>query len=203
MTLMEGLGAKLLSKMGWSEGTGLGAKRNGVIEPVGIPKRPEKLGIGAERRPFKDAWWEKAMEDAYGKPKEADADALFEACEGRRCRPHGSAKLARLEAHDKQIAGGVAEADGEEAGDDAGKGAEDKKRKRRQKGDDEKRNKKEKKRRKKSAKAELKVEGSIVKKKRKSEKKKYKETESNADIVDAKNEKRSKKSKGMKSAKGT
>lgn len=103
---MGGIGAKMLAKMGWSEGTGLGAKRDGMVVPLQVSKRPEKLGIGAERRPFRNAWWETAMEDAYGKPRGgapagAAGDALFEACEGRRCRPHGSAKLARIDAHDK------------------------------------------------------------------------------------------------------
>lgn len=105
MVSVGGIGAKLLSKMGWSEGTGLGANRDGNVEPLGAPKRPEKLGIGAELRPFKDAWWENMMEEAYGKAKADGDNGLLVACEGRRCRPHGSAKLARLEAHDRMVAG--------------------------------------------------------------------------------------------------
>lgn len=102
MGAVGGIGEKLLSKMGWEEGTGLGARRDGRVEPLGAGKRAEKLGIGAERRPFLDAWWERTLEDAYGKPATDKEVDLLDACEGRRCRPHGSAKLARLERHDKQ-----------------------------------------------------------------------------------------------------
>lgn len=95
----------MLTKMGWSEGTGLGAKRDGTVAPITVKKRPDSLGIGANRRQIEDPWWEKMMEDAYGKPETApNPDDLLEACEGRRCRPHGTAKLARLEAHEKSNA---------------------------------------------------------------------------------------------------
>lgn len=104
---MNGLGAKLLTKMGWTEGTGLGAKRDGMVEPLGTKQRKDNRGVGAKREPVEDAWWERMMEEAYGKAKEeGDAD-LFKACEGRRCRPHGSAKLSRIEAHDRKSATGV------------------------------------------------------------------------------------------------
>lgn len=103
MGAIGGIGAKLLSKMGWTEGTGLGRKRNGIVDALVHKKRFDNLGVGAQRRPFEDAWWEKMMESAYGAAKTVvDDKALFEACEGRRCRPHGTAKLARLDAHDKK-----------------------------------------------------------------------------------------------------
>lgn len=96
-----GLGAKLLGKLGWEEGEGLGAKKDGVTEPV-KPRRHRNRkmeGIG-QKKGVEDNWWEKLMKDAYGgdnKPID-----LFNACEGRRCRPHGTAKLARLDAHERQ-----------------------------------------------------------------------------------------------------
>jgi hypothetical protein len=97
----EKYGRALLEKMGWKAGTGLGAKRDGCIEPLAVKSRPEKLGVGAERRDFRDAWWEKAFEDAYGKGTDRAGDEnLLRACEGRRCRPHGAAKLARLAKQD-------------------------------------------------------------------------------------------------------
>lgn len=106
MGAMGGIGAKLLSKMGWTEGTGLGARRDGRIEPLTVRKRAEKLGVGAERRPFQDAWWERTLEEAFGKPASVKGDEdLLQACEGRRCRPHGSAKLARLDRHDIEVGG--------------------------------------------------------------------------------------------------
>lgn len=102
-------GARILQGMGWKEGTGLGAKRDGIVKPITAGKRRENLGIGAERRPFKDSWWAQMMEDAYGKPKAASndeekAEDIFDACEGRRCRPHGKSKLERLAKHDQTAA---------------------------------------------------------------------------------------------------
>lgn len=94
-------GAKILQSMGWKEGTGLGAKQDGNVEPLKVQRRQENVGIGAEKRPFQDSWWEKLMEDAYGKPRGNDGQKnLLEVCEGRRCRPHGKSKLARIERHD-------------------------------------------------------------------------------------------------------
>lgn len=100
---MNGLGARLLSKMGWTEGTGLGAKRDGMIEPISVKQRKDNSGVGVKRKQFEDAWWERVMEEAYGKgdAKKGEVD-LLRACEGRRCRPHGSAKLARIEAQDRK-----------------------------------------------------------------------------------------------------
>ncbi|KAI0559141.1 G-patch domain containing protein [Gracilaria domingensis] len=102
MGRIGGIGAKMLSKMGWTEGTGLGRNRDGVVDALVHKRRPQALGIGAEKQPFQDAWWEKMLESAYGtSAKQVNDEALFQASEGRRCRPHGTAKLARLEAHDK------------------------------------------------------------------------------------------------------
>jgi G-patch domain len=111
----ETFGRAMLERMGWSQGTGLGAQRDGVVAPV-LPKtRHENLGIGAERRrEFHEAWWETAFETAYNGAKvskkakggdelEQDAAQLLAACEGRRCRPHGSAKLARMEKADAEF----------------------------------------------------------------------------------------------------
>lgn len=104
MSGVGGIGAKILSKMGWTEGTGLGAKRDGRTSPLMVKKRRVNAGIGSEKRPFQKAWWEKMMEDAYGKSDiKAESEETFVACGGRRCRPHGSAKLARLKAHEDVV----------------------------------------------------------------------------------------------------
>lgn len=97
-----GVGAQLLAKMGWKEGTGLGARKDGLKEPVRHRRRQAKEeGLGRKNSTMDDNWWMKLMENAYGSPKDGEAVDLFEACEGRRCRPHGTAKLARIEAHDR------------------------------------------------------------------------------------------------------
>ena len=45
-------GFKLLQKMGWKEGSGLGKEGQGVVEPVLVEERGERLGLGcAEQAP--------------------------------------------------------------------------------------------------------------------------------------------------------
>lgn len=104
MAKVGGIGAKLLKKMGWQTGKGLGVREDGRVEPVRAHKREGQLGIGGNKNAaILDTWWERLMEDAYGAPKHQDEKEqnLLEACGGYRCRPHGTAKLARLEAHDR------------------------------------------------------------------------------------------------------
>lgn len=130
---MEGYGARMLSKMGWKPGTGLGARRDGAINPVVLKKVKENRGIGAKReKKTNDMWWLNAFEDALKRQKDAiegesegevenvNGESLFEKCEGRRCRPHGMAKLRRLEEQDQGVPGDVNEVVG--AGLDGRKG---------------------------------------------------------------------------------
>ena len=42
-----GIGSRLMERMGWSEGAGLGRVRQGRPEPVAAEKRPKNLGLGA------------------------------------------------------------------------------------------------------------------------------------------------------------
>lgn len=44
-----GIGAKLLMKMGYQEGKGLGSKQEGITKPVETKLRPQGLGLGAIR----------------------------------------------------------------------------------------------------------------------------------------------------------
>lgn len=98
------MGAKLLSKMGWEEGKGLGVKSDGRTEPIQRSRRfSSEEGVGSKRKPIDDQWWEQLMADAYGSPKDTQSADLFTACEGRRCRPHGTAKLARIDAQDRTV----------------------------------------------------------------------------------------------------
>ncbi|KAM6497068.1 GC-rich sequence DNA-binding factor-like domain containing protein [Amanita muscaria] len=43
--LQGSFGAKLLAKMGWQAGTGLGAEGEGIVNPVESKMRPQKMGI--------------------------------------------------------------------------------------------------------------------------------------------------------------
>ena len=51
---------KQLEKMGWSEGTGLGKKRDGMVTHIRTKKREESVGLGGERKIVEeqsDMWW--------------------------------------------------------------------------------------------------------------------------------------------------
>ena len=41
-------GEKMMAKLGWSKGEGLGKNKDGLIECVQIKRRDEELGLGAE-----------------------------------------------------------------------------------------------------------------------------------------------------------
>ncbi|XP_014232763.1 angiogenic factor with G patch and FHA domains 1-like [Trichogramma pretiosum] len=49
----ENKGFKLLSKMGWSEGTSLGKNNDGLLEPVQLCKNLERTGLGADKTTVK------------------------------------------------------------------------------------------------------------------------------------------------------
>jgi Pin2-interacting protein X1 len=53
-----------LEKMGWTEGTGLGKKRNGVVDHIKIKQREDELGLGREKELAKavgDVWWKDSL----------------------------------------------------------------------------------------------------------------------------------------------
>lgn len=154
---VSGLGARLLTQLGWTPGTGLGTRRDGIAEPLAVTTRTEGTGLGKappsrERLYARTEWWAEGFasalqrtgganaaeaasssddsDDSDGEPggggggglglgassslanaarsaageaqaaPAAGAVGIFAACEGRRCRPAGAAKLARLAAQD-------------------------------------------------------------------------------------------------------
>lgn len=62
-------GEKMLKKMGWNEGEGLGKTKTGDTEPLQIRKRRENLGLGADASKFKwnHNWWEELFNDTASK----------------------------------------------------------------------------------------------------------------------------------------
>ena len=60
-------GEKLMAKMGWSKGDGLGKARDGMVECIQIKRRDENLGMGAEMETVgnKFKWNDQFWDDAY------------------------------------------------------------------------------------------------------------------------------------------
>lgn len=54
--------AKQMAKMGWTEGTGLGKKRDGIVSHIKVIKREDSLGLGVEKERTRKIesegmWW--------------------------------------------------------------------------------------------------------------------------------------------------
>lgn len=64
-------GEKMLKRMGWSEGEGLGKEKKGEVEPLQVRKRKENLGLGAAEAKSKwnHNWWEELFNDTAQKVK--------------------------------------------------------------------------------------------------------------------------------------
>lgn len=63
---------KQLEKMGWTAGTGLGKKGNGIVSHIKVKKRAENAGLGterqaAERQHAAESWWKDSLGDALAK----------------------------------------------------------------------------------------------------------------------------------------
>ena len=59
---MGRFGAKMLEKMGWKEGDGLGKNSDGMKEHIKIKKREESIGLGADKVALEqsnpaEGWW--------------------------------------------------------------------------------------------------------------------------------------------------
>ena len=71
-------GFKMLSKMGWSEGGGLGKDRQGRVEPVRAEVRAERVGLGSDaafvdvdpRKKQRAEIWKKTQERFDNIPKD-------------------------------------------------------------------------------------------------------------------------------------
>ena len=62
-------GEKMLKRMGWSAGEGLGKTKSGDTEPLQVRKRKENLGLGSDSSKFKwnHNWWEELFNDTADK----------------------------------------------------------------------------------------------------------------------------------------
>lgn len=60
--------AKQMAKMGWTEGTGLGKKRDGIVSHIKVQKREENAGLGVEKERTRllgveGMWWSSSVAD--------------------------------------------------------------------------------------------------------------------------------------------
>jgi len=59
-----------LEKMGWTEGTGLGKRRDGMKEHIKIKQREDEMGLGREKMKameVADVWWKDSVGDTLAK----------------------------------------------------------------------------------------------------------------------------------------
>ncbi len=75
--------AKQMAKMGWTEGTGLGKKRDGIVSHIKVNKREENIGLGVEKERTRQMgvegmWWSSSVADTLmklqQKSKSVDSD---------------------------------------------------------------------------------------------------------------------------------
>lgn len=122
---------KQLEKMGWTEGTGLGKKRDGITTHLRAIKREEQCGLGsekekhtAERKAFEEQWWKDSITgtleklqkkkqtkgDSKKRKKDFTDEELFEATGGARFGMRAAptknlAKWRRAESDNSDLSG--------------------------------------------------------------------------------------------------
>ncbi|CAG9467885.1 unnamed protein product [Pedinophyceae sp. YPF-701] len=76
----NGWGEKLMEKMGWKKGEGLGKEGQGIKEHIRVKKKDDNIGIGADLKyNWTEKWWESAFNNVAAKigtisSAHADAD---------------------------------------------------------------------------------------------------------------------------------
>ena len=69
---MSSVAERMLKKMGWSKGEGLGKDKQGIATHIRVTKRKDEEGIGGEKiqaEEMANTWWNGALEETMYKMK--------------------------------------------------------------------------------------------------------------------------------------
>ncbi|GBF93587.1 hypothetical protein Rsub_06307 [Raphidocelis subcapitata] len=115
-----GFGQKMLERMGWERGQGLGKEKKGMSEAIAVSKKEDALGVGATQTGWKWDW--KYWEDAYSRGLQSvahkgssdsddDSDGSSTSSSGSERRPGGGGSGSESD-DDEPGSGGGASSDG-------------------------------------------------------------------------------------------
>jgi len=104
---------KQLEKMGWTEGDGLGKRRQGMSKHIKVKKRADEIGLGHVRTELQEQnqWWNDGMSSVLarlsgGTKKTATDEDLYKATNGKRfgmrAQRKQTGKWARTETFSKE-----------------------------------------------------------------------------------------------------
>jgi len=100
--------AKQMAKMGWTEGTGLGKKRDGIASHIKVRKREENIGLGVEKERTRQMgiegmWWSSSVSNTLMKLQQKNKNS----------KDHKKSKKRRKNGKNKKSNGGDGDGDRE------------------------------------------------------------------------------------------
>ncbi len=79
--------ARHMAKMGWTEGTGLGKKRDGIVSHIKVQKREDNIGLGVEKERTRQMgaagmWWSSSVADTLSRLQQKTSSNGDATCNG-------------------------------------------------------------------------------------------------------------------------